>query len=94
MRDIVNLFQRIIGILNQENDTSKLGPREFLRQNNFSPEKAHKLYPNARRLTLGGLFVSHTGIDTDRIKEEIISPVVYKLLPNDGYFLHNIKWIC
>jgi len=66
-------------------------PREFLRTAEFSPEKANQLFPHARRLSLGGLFISHTGSDTQRILKEVIDPVVFERFPADGYFLHNAK---
>jgi hypothetical protein len=69
--------------------TDEISPREFLRNTEFSPETANLLYPNARRLTLGGLFISHSGADNDRIQKEIIGPVVYERFPGDGYFLHS-----
>jgi TIR domain len=72
------------------NGPNSLSPREFLRNCEFSPERANARYPNARRLTLGGLFVSHSGIDTKRI-DEIICPVVSHRLPADGCFLHSGK---
>jgi hypothetical protein len=64
-------------------------PRDFLRLSEFLPDRAQKLFPNARGLILGGLFVSHAGIDRERIEDAIISPVVHKRLPGDGYFLHS-----
>jgi hypothetical protein len=45
-------------------------------------------YPNACRLTLGGLFISHAGADRERIREVIV-PLVFKRLPADGYFMHS-----
>lgn len=68
-----------------------MGPRTYLRWKHFSPEQAHKSFPNAHRLTLGGLFISHAGVDSRRIQNEIITPVVFKRLPSDGYFLHSSK---
>ena len=73
------------------NSPNNLSPREFLRTREFSSERANARHPNARRLTLGGLFVSHSGIDTKRIIHEIIDPVVFHRLPADGYFLHSGK---
>ena len=64
-------------------------PRSFLRSSTFSPQRAETEFPNSRRLTLGGLFVSHAGADTAQIREQIISPVVFQRLPGDGYFMHS-----
>lgn len=64
-------------------------PRQFLRASAFSPEKAAARFPRARRLTVGGLFVSHAGADTSRIQDHIIRPVVYGRFPADGYFMHS-----
>jgi TIR domain len=71
--------------------TDEISPREFLRNTEFSSERANLLYPNARRLTLGGLFISHSGADNDRIQKDIIDPVVHERLPGDGYFLHSAR---
>ena len=38
---------------------------------------------------LGGLFISHAGVDTAQIREKIIDPVVFQRLPGDGYFMHS-----
>lgn len=64
-------------------------PRAFLQSLAFSPRSAETEFPNARRLSLGGLFVSHAGADTAQIMEEIIKPVVFQRLPGDGYFMHS-----
>ena len=64
-------------------------PRGFLRSSRFSPQRAETEFPNARRLTLGGLFLSHAGADTAQIREHIIHPVVLQRLPGDGYFMHS-----
>lgn len=66
-----------------------LTPRNFLRLSAFSPEEANAKYPNARRLTLGGLFVSHSGIDSRRIDDDIITPIVFRRLPADGFFMYS-----
>jgi hypothetical protein len=52
-------------------------PRDFLRNSEFNPKRAETEFPNARRLTFGGLFVSHSGVDTVPIRERIIFPVVF-----------------
>ena len=69
--------------------TTKETLRDFLRNSEFSPRRAQAEFPNARRLTLGGLFVSHAGADTVQIREQIIVPVVSDRLPADGYFMHS-----
>src|SRR5690242_19954219 len=66
-----------------------IAPRDFLRLSEFLPERASARYPNARRHTLGGLFVSHSGADSHRIRDEIIFPVVFDRLSADGYFMHS-----
>jgi TIR domain len=63
--------------------------RDFLRNAEFSPERASEMFPNARGIMLGGLFISHSGGDSSRIDEQIISPVVFRRLPGDGYFMHS-----
>lgn len=63
--------------------------RDFLRNTEFNPKRAETEFPNARRLTLGGLFVSHAGVDAATIRERIILPVVFDRLPAAGYFMHN-----
>ena len=40
--------------------------RRFLRDTAFSSQRAHAEFPNARRILEGGLFVSHSGLDTNR----------------------------
>jgi hypothetical protein len=62
-------------------------PRDFLRLSEFSPDRAHEVFPNARSLTLEGLFISHAGADTQRINDEIIFPVVSRRMPI--YFMHS-----
>jgi hypothetical protein len=67
----------------------KFSPREFLRNSEFSPERANERFPNARNITFGGLFISHSGKDSFRIQEQIVDPVVFDRLPGDGYFMHS-----
>jgi len=64
-------------------------PRDFLRLTEFSQERASAKYPHARRLTLGGLFISHSGADSRRIRDNIVIPVVSQRFPADGYFMHS-----
>jgi len=64
-------------------------PRGFLRSSIFSPQRAETEFPNARRHVLGGLFVSHAGVDTAQLTEQVIDPVVFQRLPGDGYFMHS-----
>jgi hypothetical protein len=66
-----------------------VSPRDFLRNSKFSPERANQRFPNAQDLMLGGLFISHSGEDSIRIQEQIISPVVFERLPADAYFMHS-----
>jgi TIR domain len=67
----------------------EFSPRDFLRDDEFSPERADELFPNAREIMLGGLFISHSGADSQRIWDRIILPVVFERLPADGYFMHS-----
>src|SRR4051794_28136610 len=46
-------------------------------------------YPNAARHLRGGIFISHDGDDSQRIREEIISPVILDRFPGDRYFFHS-----
>ena len=69
--------------------SDEISPREYLRNTPFAEDQANAEYPNARRYTLGGLFVSHSGLDTKRIRDEIISPVIFSRLTADGYFMHS-----
>ena len=64
-------------------------PRDFLRNSEFNPKRAETEFPNARRLTFGGLFVSHSGVDTVPIRVRIFLPVVFGRLPADGFFMHS-----
>ena len=66
-----------------------LSPRDFLRTSEFSTDRANRRFPNAQDTMLGGLFISHSGEDSVRIQEQIISPVVFERLSADGYFLHS-----
>jgi hypothetical protein len=66
-----------------------LSPRDFLRTSEFSPDRANRRFPNAQYTMLGGLFISHSGEDSVRIQDQIISPVVFERLPADGYFMHS-----
>lgn len=66
-----------------------LSPRDFLRTSEFSPDRANQRFPHAQDRMLGGLFISHSGEDSIRIQEQIISPVVFERLPADGYFMHS-----
>ena len=66
-----------------------LSPRDFLRTSEFSSDRANRRFPNAQDTMLGGLFISHSGEDSVRIQEQIISPVVFERLPADGYFMHS-----
>jgi hypothetical protein len=64
-------------------------PRDFLLNVRFSPKEIDQRNPAARRVWTGGLFVSHAGLDSIRIREDIIRPVVEQRFPVDGHFLHN-----
>jgi hypothetical protein len=64
-------------------------PEDFLRSAEFSPKGASERFPNATWRLLGGLFISHSGGDSAQINSQIISPVVNKRFPGDGYFLHS-----
>jgi hypothetical protein len=66
-----------------------LSPRDFLRNSEFSPERATHRFANAQDIMLGGLFISHSGEDSIRIQEQIISPVVFERFPADGYFMRS-----
>jgi hypothetical protein len=54
----------------------KLRFGHFLRTSEFSQDRANEWFPHARDIMLGGLFISHSGEDSIRIEEQIISPVV------------------
>ena len=60
---------------------------DFLRTSEFSQDRANERFPHARDIMLGGLFIIHSGEDSIRIEEQIISPVVFDGLPADGYFM-------
>jgi hypothetical protein len=63
--------------------------REFLTRTEFSPEEAHRRFPNARRHLWQGIFISHAGRDFHRIMREIVHPVVTRLIRGEGYFVHS-----
>jgi hypothetical protein len=63
-------------------------PREFLRTAKFSPDAIQTLYPNARGILSDGIFVSHSGLDSQRIHSQIILPVLFDRFA-DGIFFHN-----
>jgi len=63
--------------------------QRFLRDTEFSPERAHAEFPNARPILEGGLFVSHSGLDTKRIRDQLLAPVIRPLVPGDAAFFHN-----
>jgi hypothetical protein len=65
------------------------GAREFLTRVEFSPEEAHRRFPNARRLLWQGIFISHSGRDFHRIMRGIVHPVVGGLIRGEGYFVHS-----
>jgi TIR domain len=69
-------------------DNPHLRPREFLALTQFSLENMKVTHPNADKL-LGGLFVSHSGADKDKIYDEIIRPVVYERFAPNSYFFYN-----
>jgi hypothetical protein len=52
-------------------DEDGIVPRDFLRQARFSPERADKLFPNARRFLWNGLFLSHSGLDYHQILDDL-----------------------
>jgi hypothetical protein len=54
----------------------------------FDLADMHGRYPNAGRLLTGGLFISHAGLDSERINDEIVLPVVYDRFA-DGVFMHS-----
>jgi hypothetical protein len=62
--------------------------RRFL-QTEFSPERADEEFPNARRILEGGLFISHSGTDTKRIRNQLLGPVINQLVSGDRAFFHN-----
>lgn len=73
----------------QVTTSDEISPREYLRNTAFSEDQATAKYPNARGYALGGLFISHSGLDTKRILNEIVLPVIFGRLPADGYFMHS-----
>src|SRR5689334_21890458 len=62
--------------------------RMFLEHPDFNPEVIERVYPNARRVLKGGVFVSHSGLDYLRVREQIVFPVVAPRFGN-ALFLHN-----
>jgi hypothetical protein len=64
---------------------SDLSPREFLRGVHFDPTS---IDPSQRRFMMNGLFISHSGIDTSRIRR-LISPITQPRFVPDGAFLHS-----
>ena len=63
--------------------------QRFLRDTEFSLERADAEFPNARRFLERGLFVSHSGRDTNRIRGQLLAPVIHPLVPGDRAFFHN-----
>ncbi|SRR5260370_24994586 len=63
-------------------------PREFLSNADFKPVAVEAAFPNARRLLENGLFVSHSGLDSQRIRDEIL-PIVDRWIVFQRYFFHN-----
>jgi hypothetical protein len=65
-----------------------LEPREYLRTAHFAPDEIDQRFPNARRILTEGIFVSHSGLDTRRIHEDIVLPVLHDRFA-DGIFFHS-----
>jgi hypothetical protein len=61
----------------------------FLRDTKFSPTRAQAEFPNAQRFLERGLFVSHSGLDTRRIRDLLLAPVIDLLVPTDAVFFHS-----
>ena len=65
-----------------------LDPREYLQSARFAPDIIDQHFPDARRILTKGIFVSHSGLDSSRIYNEIILPVLHVRFA-DGIFFHN-----
>jgi hypothetical protein len=65
-----------------------VSPREFLNSATFDPNAVGARFPNARRNLRGGLFISHSGVDTARIRSAIM-PIAGPRFAPDGAFLHS-----
>jgi len=63
-------------------------PREFLSNAGFKLDAIEADFPNAKRLLENGLFVSHSGKDSQRIRDEIL-PIVERSFALERYFFHN-----
>ena len=69
----------------------KLRFGHFLRTPEFSQDRANERFPHAQDIMHGALCIGHSGEDSIRIEEQIISPVVFDRLPADGYFTHSLR---
>jgi hypothetical protein len=61
---------------------------QLVPRDEFDLNEIERRFPNARRNLQGGLFISHSGRDFDRILNDMISPVIYERF-GPRYFLHN-----
>jgi hypothetical protein len=63
-------------------------PAEFLSNADFKLEAIAADFPNAKRLLENGLFLSHSGKDSQRIRDQIL-PIVDRWFAVERYFFHN-----
>jgi hypothetical protein len=93
-RWLSNRQQRAISVhtvaSRKEKPVDDLSPGEFLRSVQFNPGAASVRFPNARRHLEGGLFISHSGADTEQIRRVIV-PVVWDRFAPEGFFLQS-RW--
>jgi hypothetical protein len=61
--------------------------RQFIDDDGFDADEINQEYPNARRVLAGGIFISHSGKDFQRILSDVIGPIYDRF--GDGYFLAN-----
>jgi hypothetical protein len=64
-------------------------PRDSLRNSEFSPRRANERFPNAQKHLRRGLFISHSGVDSGRIREVIVWPMVYPRFGPDRFFFSS-----
>ncbi len=76
-----------------EDDPSKVGgfdPNTLARAPSHYDRSVDKEFPNLTRFLTGSLFISYSGIDQQRILNQIVEPVICDRFA-DGYFLHSRK---
>ncbi|GAA4448660.1 hypothetical protein GCM10023189_06850 [Nibrella saemangeumensis] len=65
----------------------QLDPLFYLQNVSFAPERVDQRFPHARRILTGGVFISHSGIDSIFIQRNIIQVLSDRF--NDGIFFQN-----